>query len=50
MQRDDQRSVQHDVAILRWAATFAAHQKRMPLQQTVRCTSKLHIKNASAFD
>jgi hypothetical protein len=31
-------------------ASFAAHQKRMSLQQTVCCTSKLHIQNASVID
>jgi hypothetical protein len=28
----------------------AAHQKRKSLQQTARCTSKLHVQNASVID
>jgi hypothetical protein len=29
---------------------FDAHQKRKSLQQTARCTSKLHVQNAGVID
>jgi hypothetical protein len=31
-------------------ANFDADQKRKSLQQTARCTSKLHVQNASVID
>jgi hypothetical protein len=50
MQQGMQPGVQRDVVFLRKEVSFAAYKKRMSLQQPVRCTSKLHIQNASVIN